>query len=92
MTAGNGEPETSVIGVAGRGPAEATEVDGGTSALGETGVTSGRTSGGRGRGIADGAEGRSDMLTPGVPGKNTRTLRRLTQRLQQGADANASVL
>jgi hypothetical protein len=74
QTAGNGEPETSVIGVAGKGPAEATGVDGGTSACGETGVKDGDTSGGRGRGTADGAEGRSDTLTPGVPGKHTRTL------------------
>ena len=56
------------------------------------GVTNGYTSGGRGRGVADGAEGRAGMLTPGVPGKHTRTLRRLTQRLQQGAGANASAL
>jgi hypothetical protein len=84
--------ETVAIGVSGKGPAEATEVDGDTPAGGETGVTNGYTSGGRGRGIADSAEGRTGMLTPGVPGKHTRTLRRLTQRLQQGADANASVL
>ena len=51
----------------------------------------GRPADGR-RGIAGGAEGSSDTLTPGAPGKHTRTLRRLTQRLQQGADANASVL
>jgi len=78
--------------VTGKGPAEATEVGGGTSAGGETGVMDGHTSCGRGRGIAGGAEGSSDTLTPGAPGKHTRTLRRLTQRLQQGADANASVL
>ena len=67
-TAGNGELETSGIGPAGEAPAEAT-VDGGTHAAGGTGVTN-----------CAGAVGvRSGTAPPGVPGKHTHTLWRLTQ-------------
>ena len=67
-TAGKGELETSGIGPAGEAPAEAT-VDGGTPAAGGTGVTNCA----RAVGVLSG------KAPPGVPGKHTHTLWRLTQ-------------
>ena len=62
------------IGPADRAPAMSTAAGGDALAAGENGATSGNANGGRGR-----LGAQSGALPPRVPGKQTRTLKRLTQ-------------